>query len=254
MEWDWRVVFLVVSLCTVLAILSYHKRILNKEGSFAAFGVGMVIGIFGDIVWLFLLLIFLLTSFLATKYRFSLKESLGVQEGLAGERGGGNVIADGTVPAIVAIVTFIANEMSLPHFSPKIGGILFITAISAGAADTLASEIGVLSDRAFLITTMEKVTPGTNGGVSRLGHLSAFVASTYTSIVGWLILRYLSSTMLSNPLVLLIPLVLGFLGCQVDSVFGATLENAHIIGKKTNNFLSISLVTAMAWVVTFLVL
>jgi uncharacterized membrane protein len=42
----------------------------------------------------------------------------------------------------------------------------------------------------------------------------------------------------SSPVYLLIPMAIGFLGCQIDSVIGATLERRGIVNKKTNNLIS----------------
>src|SRR6058998_3447679 len=39
-----------------LSALAYRRDVLTWDGSLAAFVVGMVIGIFGDVTWLFLLL------------------------------------------------------------------------------------------------------------------------------------------------------------------------------------------------------
>src|SRR3989304_1801019 len=75
-----------VVLCAVLSALAYAKSVLTWDGSVAAFAVGLVIGVLGDVTWLLLLLFFLLSSFLATRYRFALKEALGVQEGATGGR------------------------------------------------------------------------------------------------------------------------------------------------------------------------
>src|SRR5439155_91356 len=86
-------VLISVFLTGVLSALAYRRNVLTWDGSLAAFVVGMVIGIFGDVTWLFLLLFFLLSSFLATRYRFALKEAMGVQEGIRGERRSTNVLA-----------------------------------------------------------------------------------------------------------------------------------------------------------------
>ena len=40
---------------------------------------------------------------------------------------------------------------------------------------------------------------------------------------------------------IVIPAVVGFLGCQIDSVLGATLERRGIVGKRTVNLVSTSL-------------
>src|SRR2546427_11379601 len=163
-----------------LSALAYRRDVLTWDGSLAAFVVGMVIGIFGDVTWLFLLLFFLLSSFLATRYRFALKEALGVQEGVRGERKSTNVLANGFAPMAVAAIS-----LTMPAGFPKIiSGVIFLSALSVAGADTLASEIGVLSRKTGLLTTGEPVPPGTDGGVSRLGQLCAFGAAAYTPGAG----------------------------------------------------------------------
>ena len=236
-----------------LSALAYRKDVLTWDGSVAAFVVGMVIGIFGDVTWLFLLLFFLLSSFLATRYRFALKEALGVQEGMRGERRSSNVLANGIAPMAVAAVSLVA-----PQQFKVTAGIVFLSALSAAGADTLASEIGVLSRRTYLITNGKLVPPGTDGGISLLGQLCAFGAAIYTAVVGWFILSYIARTygvlglmptMASAPSYLLIPMVVGFVGCQIDSVIGATLELRGIVNKKTNNLLSTSASALLAFLI-----
>src|SRR5437867_137791 len=104
--------------------------------------------------------------------------------------------------------------------------------------DSLASEIGVLSRRTVLITNFQRVPPGTDGGISPLGQLSAIGAALYTSVVGWFVLSYLARlyaftpTLPVAPTYVLIPATIGFLGCQIDSVLGATLERRGLVNKK----------------------
>ena len=234
---------LSAGLCGVLCYLAYIKSVLTLDGTLAAFAVGLVIGIFGDVTWLFLLLFFLLSSFLATRYKFALKEAMGVQEGAKGERHASNVLANGVAPMAVAVVSLF-NLGILPR---AVSGVVFLSALAVAGADTIASEIGVLSKNAYLITTFEKVTPGTDGGVSWLGQLCAFGAALYTALVGYLVLALLARTygfpptMTEQPVLLLIPAFVGFVGCQIDSVVGATLERKGYIGKTTTNLIATSL-------------
>lgn len=241
-------VILVTLMCTALAGLAYLKGVLTWDGSVAAFAVGFVIGIFGAILWLFLLLIFLLTSFIATRYRFDRKKAIGAQEGIQGERRYSNVLANGLAPSILAVVGFVG----FPEIPKPLAGLLFVSAISVAAADTLASEIGVLSSETFLITTLERVKPGVNGGISLLGQGAALAAAAYTALVSWLFLAAIPSyigepvTFPARPALLLIPIIVGFLGCQIDSFVGATLEERGLISKKANNLLSTSLGALLA--------
>src|SRR5438876_6695977 len=90
-----------------LSALAYWREVLTWDGSLAAFVVGMVIGIFGYVTWLFLLLFFLLSSFLATRYRFALKEAMVVQEGIRGERRSTNLLPHGVALMAVAVLSLI---------------------------------------------------------------------------------------------------------------------------------------------------
>src|SRR5436309_5385951 len=138
-------VFVSTLLTGALSALAYRRNVLTWDGSLAAFVVGMVIGIFGDVTWLFLLLFFLLSSFLATRYRFALKQAMGVQEGVRGERRSTNVIANGLALMAVAVLSLVP----LTGFPKVISGVVFLSALSVAGADTLASEIGVLSRHTY---------------------------------------------------------------------------------------------------------
>jgi len=229
-----------LGLCGVLCYLAYYEDVLTADGTVAAFGVGMVIGIFGDVTWLLLLLFFLLSSFLATRYKFALKEAMGVQEGVKGERRASNVLANGIAPMAAAILSFV-NPPWLPR---ELSGVVFLSALAVAGSDTLASEIGVLQRDAYLITTFERVPPGTDGGISWLGQACALGAALYTALVGWFVLGdlarmyNLSATMPTAPIYMVIPAVLGFVGCQIDSVIGATLERKGLVNKKTTNLIA----------------
>lgn len=239
-------------LCLVLSGLAYYRKVLTRDGAMAAFGVGLLIGVFGDVTWLLLLLFFLVSSFAATRYRFALKEAMGVQEGARGERRAANVLANGLAPAVIAILGF--PGFGFPLLDKPVSGLLFLSALAVAGADTLASEIGVLSQRAYLITTRRRVRPGTDGGVSLLGQGAAIAAALYTSLFGFLVLvpftAYTSLappfTFPTDPKFLFIPAVVGFLGCQIDSVFGATLERRGWLDKRTNNLVSTSLGAVIA--------
>src|SRR5436309_3476295 len=120
----------------------------------------------------------------------------------------------------------------------------------------LTGALSALARRTVLITNGQPVPPGTDGGVSPLGQLCAIGAALYTSIVGWFVLSNLARmwnlvpTMPSAPVYVLIPIAIGFLGCQLDSVLGATLERRGLVSKKTVNLVS----TTTGAIVAYLIL
>ncbi len=243
------------ALCGVLCYLAYREDVLTLDGTIAAFFVGLVIGIFGDVTWLLLLLFFLLSSFLATRYRFALKEAMGVQEGKKGERRASNVLANGVAPMAAAVLSFAGASWFPGAFPRAASGVVFLSALAVAGSDTLASEIGVLSPKPVLITTFEHVTPGTDGGISLLGEACAILAAVYTALFGWLVLGVvarayaLDPTMPMDATFLVVPAVIGFVGCQLDSVIGATLERRGLVNKKTTNLIATCAGAVLAYLI-----
>ncbi len=241
----WTEFFLIVAICAVLCALAYLRRILTWDGAVAALAFGIVIGVAGGISWVLLLLLFLLTSFAATRYKFHIKRQRGIQEGIAGERGWKNVVANGFVPFIIAILTI--EEIPF-HLEGDLGAILFLCAVAVAASDTLASELGVLARKTWMITTLKPVKAGVDGGVSIPGQAFAAIAAIYTGMTGILVFNFMDGFEFNLLYVILIADI-GFLGCQLDSVIGATLETDGKVSKLTNNLLSISVGTIVAWMV-----
>ncbi len=246
---------LLIVICIVLSSMAYLFGLLNFGGSVAALVISLILGFQGGILWIFLLLIFLASSFLATRYKFNYKEERGLQEGERGERGALNVLANGFVPVFVALLHGTENSFGLlgiGFLGRSVAVFLFVTAVASAASDTLASEMGMLSDKAYLITNLKRVTPGTNGGISVYGQLWAFVSSAYTFLVAYVVFSIFEGSVLPISWVA-IGVVLGFVSCQFDSVLGATLERKKIIGKSAVNVIAISTTVLISWVVIWLI-
>lgn len=231
-----------LAICIVIVAIAKIKNVFDNSGIMAAFAIGMAIGITGGVHWVLILLIFLFTSFAATKYKFGVKEKMGIQEGIKGERGAVNVIATGAVPAIVAVMH------GLLFLSHDVGIILYLTAVAVPAADTMASELGMLSDRTYLITNFKPVRPGTNGGISLYGEAWAAIASSYVAVIGWLFINVIGKGTIPFRAYALVA-TMGFVGCQVDSILGATVEQRGMIGKHSVNLLSASTTIIITWVI-----
>lgn len=229
-------------ICAGFAFVAYGMRVLDVAGSILAFALALVIVTSeGGIRWLILLIGFVAFGFIVTKMFWARKTAMGVAEGKKGVRGWRNVAANGLVPGIMALLTFF-----VPREEVLLG---FVTAIAVASSDTFASELGVLSHRTYLITApWKRVPPGMNGGVSNWGHFVALIGAAVPSLV-------------AVPLVGLawdqvwIPILGGWIGCQVDSVIGALFEEERgraygLLTKSDVNFLSIALVAFAVLLIT----
>jgi len=216
------IITIVVAL--VLAVLSYHMNLLTKYGAIASVITGIIVGIFGSLSWFLVLILFTVTGFAATRIGFFRKKAQGLQEGVRGERTHMNVLGVGIAPCVFAVMHFI-----LPDEYSLLTGIGFIASIAVAAADTIASEIGVKDKNVILCTTFKRVPPGTDGGISLLGTLSALIGAIFASILGWIVMYH------DVDALMFIPIVAGMVGCFMDSLFGATIESSGRISKYTNN-------------------
>ncbi len=179
-----------------------------------------------------ILTLFVLTV-LATRWGWRRKERLGLAERSSG-RTTSQVLANLGVAACCALPV-----IWFPEFSELLlAGAM--SALAEAAADTVSSEIGEASARkAYLIVGFRSVPIGTNGAISLRGTLSGAVAaclvawvSAEAGVVGWYWMPVIA--------------VAGTAGMLIDSVMGATWENAGRIGNNTVNFVSTAFAADLA--------
>ena len=208
----WFVVILLG--LTGLSVLAYAVRALDLLGAVASFFLGLEVALLGDLPWLAVMTMFPVLGVLATRIGYRRKHEKRVAEAQDGERGVGNVLGNGLAPALAALA-MLAPDRIVPEAAAALA---FATALAAVTADTLASELGVLAHRARLVLPPFRAVPvGTNGAVSWGGQGAALVASG--------LLAAGATFFLDLPLAWAwVPAAGGFLGCQLDSVLGATLE------------------------------
>jgi uncharacterized protein (TIGR00297 family) len=204
---------------------------------------GSFIVVVGGFPYLALLVLFVVASVLATRFRFEDKRRKNVQEGTHGERGVANVLAHVIIPTGLVAVGWAAPAA----LSPATTAFLYTSALAFGASDTFASEFGVLAGRARSLLSGKIVPPGTNGGVSALGEAWAFVGAFTTALVGGGLFYAFGQARPAVGTLLFGVTLAGFLGCQVDSVLGETLENRGYLTKGGTNILAMFLTVLIAW-------
>ena len=233
-------------LSVALSVIAYKLRMLTYTGALASLLVGYIVGVFGSIEWLILLIVFTFAGLTATKLDISEKSKYGLQEGNYGERSHLNVLGVGLPACIFAFLYGMLHNHLSGQYDLALT-VAFITTLTAAAADTVASEIGVRDGKVWLITTFERVKRGTNGGVSVLGTGSSVVAAAFTGIIGWLLIFK------GIDAYVLVPIAMGILGTLVDSVLGATLENKGKISKYANNCVSAMIGAVLGMVIVIFI-
>ena len=223
-----------VALVMILMVISRIRKILNESGTWAAAIMGLVVAIGGHWTWLITLLAFLSAGFFVTRWRYDEKKEMGFNEGEDGERDWTNVISNGGVPMLISLYAFMTEDWQelLP---------IFVASVAVATSDTFASEVGCLDKRVYMITTLKKCEPGLNGGFSPNGQIAALVGALLISLVATALGMLVGAEALSSPVEFIVSIsIIGFLGCQVDSLLGALLENRGYIGKGTVNTLAIA--------------
>ena len=203
----------------ILGFITYKRRALDLFGSAIMIIMGIVIIFSAGANWLILIVLFLIMCLLATRYSKKYKRSLGEYEG---RRTSKNVISNGVVACFMAAFG--------GYYLPFVGG--FIGAIATATADTLASEIGVLH-QPRLLTTMQKVDPGTDGAVSLLG---TGVGMAGAAIIG--IAAYILGIMPNLFSAIVVSVISGTVGCFMDSFLGATFERRFMLTNEHVNLIA----------------
>jgi uncharacterized protein (TIGR00297 family) len=173
---------MIVAFATAGAIagLAYLLRMLTVGGGIAATFVGGAAMLAGR-GWIALLLFFFITSSLLSRWRAAdrSRTTAGVLE-KGSRRDAVQVLANGVVFAMAALFSIYGNVEAWQAIGAG--------AIAAATADTWSTEIGtVLGGTPRLITNGRVVQPGTSGGVTIAGFVSAFTGSVLAASVALLV-------------------------------------------------------------------
>jgi uncharacterized protein (TIGR00297 family) len=173
---------------------------------------------------------------LATRLGRAKKERMGFAEARRG-RSASQVAANLGVSALVSsevAQSWIADSrwLSPPASAPMLLFAPMLAALAEAAADTVSSEVGeVFGGWPRLVTTLRRVDPGTDGGVTLIGTLSGAIAAGLVALAGALVLR-------GGATLLAVSSAAGVFGLLFDSLLGATLEQRGWLSNDLVNFLS----------------
>jgi uncharacterized protein (TIGR00297 family) len=222
-----------VVVTVVLGGISYGLGTANVSGMLTGILLGVLTIVLGGFGWFAVLIAFFAIGGLASKFRYDRKAARGVAEDNDGARGMSNVLANSGV-ALLAVIAAAAGELVEPAAIVSLAvPFAFAGSLATALGDTLSSEIGCLYDRPRLITTFERVDPGTDGAVTWQGELAGLVGIGIISALATATLP-LSPSGSTTGLAAGIVAAGGLVGITTDSVLGATLEGDRLGNQLVN--------------------
>ncbi|ELZ03375.1 DUF92 domain-containing protein [Natrialba asiatica] len=219
-----------LAVTVALGYVSYALDTASIAGMITGILLGLLTVVLGDYNWFVVLIAFFGIGGLSTKFRYTRKEELGVAEENNGARGSGNVLGNAAV-AIAAVLGYAASSTALLSINAELFLFAFAGSVATAMSDTLSSEVGSVFETPRLITTLEPVDPGTDGGVTWQGEVAGFLGATIVAGLSYVLFPVV------DPIGAVIIVAAGVAGMTVDSLLGATLEGA-VLGNQGVNFLA----------------
>ncbi len=220
---DILLLFLAAAIALIFGYSSFRVGAADLSGLFSGALIGVLLIVFADVRWFLVMLAFFIIGSASTRFQFARKKAMGVEQERGGARGYKNAFSNGLVGTGAAVIFGLTGD--------PLWAALFVGSIATATADTVASEIGVTGGRPIMITTLKQVPEGTNGGITVKGEAASLLGSAMIAGLAF------GLQMISLP-VFFICVLAGFLGTNIDSVIGATLENRGIIGNAGTNLLA----------------
>ncbi len=208
----------LVALAAALSVsfVAWRLKALSPSGFLAATAVGGLIVIASG-WWTGLLLVAFFVTGSALSRANRANEPAMQQRG--SRRDAVQVLANGGVPCLMATGATLAAD-------PGPWLVACAVAIAAATSDTWATEIGRRSQATpRRLFTWQRVPPGTSGAVSVPGTIGGLAGSILIALLGWFgAAAGWWDAAGSGPYLFAIIALIGFAGCLVDSVLGATVQ------------------------------
>lgn len=238
-----------IILSLLLGLIAYLKRALTMPALILAVLFSTLITYFGGITSFIILVVVFLGSIITKLFHKSKKKA---------KRKLIQIISNVGIGVLSLIIyKFTSNDLYL---------LIYASVMAESLADTLASDIGVLSkSEPINILTFKKGERGLSGNISFLGLTSALIGSL---LIGTIYYIGMDKSITSFIIIILS----GFLGSLIDSILGASIqvkykctkckkitERKEHCGKKTNYYKGIkwidnNLVNLLSNAIVFIIL
>lgn len=203
--------FVVIILAILIAVLTYKKELLSAGGALSVFIMLVTIDYFGKwqmvvlIIWAYLSL-----SLIDKVFEKQIEKSVdGIHE-KSGKRVASQVWINGGA-AVLSIILF--GVTGRPSFMMG-----YVIAIGEAYADSLASDVGVMSHKQPIdICTFKPITNGLSGGISLLGSSASFLGVFVYTVILALINKVSGTAFVAL-------IIISMLGCVIDSILGSKMQ------------------------------
>lgn len=236
---------IAIPVTILLVIRAYTRKSLTPIGILAAIFTATVHALHPSAIPFTLLIVFFLLGTTATKVKHEVKATLTLSNdgssGGEGPRTSVQVLANSGAASIL-ILTHLWIYGSQGEYScfgqntTKTADLLLFGIVAnyaAVAADTLSSELGILSkSKPVLITSLRTVPPGTNGGVSAAGLVAGIGGSAAIAVTTLLLLPLCHGEVQNRFSIFAWTTLLGTAGTLLDSLLGAVLQ-ASVIDRRS---------------------
>jgi uncharacterized protein (TIGR00297 family) len=217
-------------LAAIVGLLAWRLGALDRSGALGAFLIGGAVFGFGGPVWGAVLVAFFFGSSVLSYFRSDSKSDFTIDSARTPRRNLAQTLANGGLAAVLAVVVGIVTRES-PWY-PTLT-LAYFGALSAAAADTWATELGLLSTRPpRLITTGAVVLAGRSGGVTTTGLLASLAGGAFIGLSAFVLIQLASLATIGQWFLqdwFLLPLctIAGFSGSLLDSFLGATWQRQN---------------------------
>lgn len=242
-----RAVF-AVPITLLLVVRAYTRKSLTIVGILAAALTATIHALHPSPIPFALLCTFFLLGTTATKVKHDVKATLTISSsghvGGEGPRTSVQVFANSACASILVLChvwlygldSNTSACLGGTDDKSRTAGLLLMGIMSnyaAVAADTLSSELGILSKtNPVLITSLRTVPRGTNGGVTLAGLLAGVGGSAAISLTSLLFLNFCEGGTARPVNTFLVLTALGTLGTLLDSLLGAFLQ-ASVVDRRS---------------------
>ncbi len=210
-NYDFIPLYVSLAVSAVLAALAVWKKALTVSATVVAVlimvGISAFTGYAGLVAFGVSFVGAVVIGFVGKRKREEREADVHARKGA---RGVVQVLANSLPSFILGLIWFVTGKTCF-----LVGS---VTAVTAGFADSAASDVGILSDgKVINIVTFKPQPRGLSGGVSLLGTVAALVASTTVAAAVFAVGGIGAKSL---PVVALV----GFMGTIIDSVLGGSVQ------------------------------